>query len=175
VDVEAKCGQVRHVIVTMNLFVAPVFVPKVAPLPIRAELLPVELPAVLRLVLVVGVGGLLLLAQVSLTVVLTELILAVGILTLGAVAAEAGLYPVLAHIALVHRPLDEALLSQVCIYQLLLLLLLLSKIDCGWRMAGWKRTPADRRRLDLSNEGRDVLWAVLQAEEALNGLPCLYW
>lgn len=128
-DVEAQCGQVRHVIVSMDLFVAPVFVPKVAPLPVRAELLPVELPAVLRLVLIVEVGGLLL-VQVEL-IVLAELLLAMGVLTLGAIAAEADLHPVLAHVALVHRPLNKALLSQVCIYLLLLVRMLLCDQDCG--------------------------------------------
>ena len=70
----------------MNLFEATVFVTEVAALAIRAELLTVELAAVLRLVFVI-LACLLLLVQIEL-VTITELLIAVGILTLGPVATE---------------------------------------------------------------------------------------
>ena len=106
IDVVAQCGQVRHVEVPVDLAEAAVLVPEVAPLAVRADLLAIELPAILRLVLVVDIG-LLLLVRIQ-RVVLAELLRAVRVLALGAVPAEAGLGPVLAHVALVHRPFDEA-------------------------------------------------------------------
>ena len=76
----------RHIKVSVNLFEATVFVTEVAALAIRAELLTVELAAVLRLVFVI-LACLLLLVQIEL-VTITELLIAVGILTLGPVATE---------------------------------------------------------------------------------------
>lgn len=96
----------RHVEMPMNLLEAAVLVPEVAPLTVRTELLPIELPAILRLVLVIKIHLCLLIK--ILLVVITELFLAVGVLTLGAVAAEPSFRPVLAHVTLVHGPLYEA-------------------------------------------------------------------
>ena len=110
VDVVAHCGQVRHVEMPVDLLEAAILVPEVAPLAVGAELLAVELAAVLRLVLVVHVG-LLLLVEVQL-VILAELLLSVRVLTLTPVAAKARLGPILAHIALVHGSFDEALLHR---------------------------------------------------------------
>ena len=87
----------------MDLLEAAVFVPKVAPLTIWTELFTVKLAAVLRLVFIVVAE--LLLAKVELVV--TQLLSAVRILTLGAVAAESGLGPVLAHLPFVHGALDK--------------------------------------------------------------------
>ena len=100
IDVVAQCGQVRHVEVPVDLAEAAVLVPEVAPLAVRAEFLAIELPAVLRLVLVIDTG-LLLLVHIK-CVAIAELFLAVRVLALGPIAAEAGLGPVLAHVALVH-------------------------------------------------------------------------
>ena len=90
---------------SMDLLEAAVFVPKVAPLTIWTELFTVKLAAVLRLVFIVVAE--LLLAKVELVV--TQLLSTVRILALGAVAAESGLGPVLAHLPFVHGALDEAL------------------------------------------------------------------
>ena len=85
-----------HVVVAVDLFERSVLVPEVASLAVRAELLSVELPAVLRFVLVVE-------ARLSLgdPVDLGKFLGTVGILALEAVAAEATLSPVLAHLAFV--------------------------------------------------------------------------
>ena len=50
----------------------------------------------------------LLLIQIKL-VIFAELLIAVCILTFGPVAAESGVYPVLAHLSFVHGPLYKAL------------------------------------------------------------------
>ena len=100
IDVVAQCGQVRHVEVPMDLAEAAVFVPEVASLAVLADFLAIELPAILRLVLVIGTGRLLL-VQIQ-RVAIAELFLAVCVLALGPIAAKAGLGPVLAHVALVH-------------------------------------------------------------------------
>lgn len=85
---------------SVHLLEGPVLVTEVTALAIGAEALAVELPAVLRLILVVCVA-LLLLTEVQ-VVVLAELIDSVRVLALVAVATEAGLSPVLAKLALVH-------------------------------------------------------------------------
>lgn len=89
-----------HVEVSVDLFEASVLVAEVAPFAIWAEPLPIELPAVLRLVLVVRTACFLLL-QIKL-MILTELLQSVGILTFLAVATETRLCPVLAELTLVH-------------------------------------------------------------------------
>ena len=94
----------------MNLFEASVFVTEVAALAVRAELLTVELAAVLGLVLVI-LAWLLLLIQIKLVIV-TKLLIPVGILTFSPVAAESGVIPVLANFSFVHGPLYEAFLRQ---------------------------------------------------------------
>lgn len=84
----------------MDLLEAAILVSEVAALAVRTELLAIELSTILRLVLVVHVS-LLLLVQIQL-VIIAELFLPVSVLTLVAVATEARLSPILAHVALVH-------------------------------------------------------------------------
>ena len=85
---------------SVHLLEGPVLVTEVTALAIGAEALAVELPTVLRLILVVCVASFLL-TEVQ-VVVLAELIDSVRVLALVAVATEAGLSPVLAKLALVH-------------------------------------------------------------------------
>ena len=92
--------------VSVDLLECAIFVSEVASQAIRAELLAIELPAVLRFVLVVN--SLILLLHVE-WVVFTELLRAMGVLTLNAIAAEACVNPVLAKLTFVHRSLDEGL------------------------------------------------------------------
>ena len=108
---DAKRRQMGHVEVSVDLFEASVLVAEVAPFAIWAEPLPIELPAVLRLVLVVRTACFLLL-QIKL-MILTELLQSVGILTFLAVATETRLCPVLAELTLVHWALYKALLLEV--------------------------------------------------------------
>lgn len=96
---DAESRQMHHVEVPVNLLEAAVLVAEVAPLAVGAELLAVELPTVLRLVLVVGT--LLLLIEIEL-VRLAQLLLAVSILALEAVATRPEQSPVLAKLPLVH-------------------------------------------------------------------------
>lgn len=96
----------RNVMVSVDLLECAIFVSEVASQAIRAELLAIELPAVLRFVLVVN--SLILLLHVE-WVVFTELLRAMGVLTLNAIAAEACVNPVLAKLTFVHRSLDEGL------------------------------------------------------------------
>lgn len=63
IDVVAQCGQVRHVEVPVDLAEAAILVPEVAPLTVRAEFLAIELPTILRLVLIIDIC-LLLLVQI---------------------------------------------------------------------------------------------------------------
>ena len=63
IDVVAQCGQVRHVKVPVDLAEAAILVPEVAPLTVRAEFLAIELPTILRLVLIIDIC-LLLLVQI---------------------------------------------------------------------------------------------------------------
>ena len=81
---------------SVDFLEASVLVSEVAALAVRAQFLSVELPAILRLILVVetslGFGD---------PVDLGELVMAVGILALETVPAEANLGPVLAHLSLV--------------------------------------------------------------------------
>ena len=105
-----QCSQVRHVEVSVNLFKAAVFMTEVAAFAIRAELLTVELAAILWLVLVI-LAWLLLLIQIKL-VIFAEFLIPMSILTFGSVAAESSVCPVLAHFSFVHGPLYKALASQ---------------------------------------------------------------
>lgn len=91
----------------MNFLEAAVFVTEVTSLAVGAELLPVELPAVLRFVLVVLT--LLLLVKVK-NVVLTQLIKTVRKLAFGSVATNSRFAPILANLSLVHRSLHKAFL-----------------------------------------------------------------
>ena len=77
---------------------------------IWTELLPVELPAILGLILVVL--SLLLLVDVQL-VILAELIESMCKLTLSAVSAHTVVPPILAKLTLIHRSLDKTLLGFV--------------------------------------------------------------
>ena len=95
----------------MNFLEAPILVAEVASLAVGAELLPVELPAILRLILVICTLFLSL-AHVQ-WVVLAQLFNAVCELTLGAIPAHSCLSPVLAELTLVHRSLYKAFLSGV--------------------------------------------------------------
>ena len=116
----------------VNLLVASVFVSEVTPLAVRAVLLSIELPAVLRLVLVVEIGWLLL-VEVQF-VVLAELLLAVGVLALDSVATKTSFHPLLAHVALVHRPLHKTFLRKVSKCQARLGTAL---VDLGFESASW--------------------------------------
>lgn len=110
VDVVAHSGQVRHIEMPVDLLEATVLMPEVATLAIGTELLSIELSTILRLVFVIHIG-LFLLVEIQL-VILAELFLAMGVLALGSIAAKARLSPILAHITLVHGPLDKALLDR---------------------------------------------------------------
>ena len=100
IDVEAHCGQVRHIEVPMDLSEAAVFVPKMTALAIWAEFFAIKLPAILRLVLVIDIG-LLLLIQIQL-VIFTKFFLSVRVLTLVTIATKTSFSPILAHVALIH-------------------------------------------------------------------------
>ena len=85
-----------HVVMAVDLFEGSILVSEVAPLAIWAKLFSVELPAILRFVLVVktclGLGD---------SVDLSKFLGAVCILALETVAAETTLSPVLAHLSFV--------------------------------------------------------------------------
>ena len=101
--VVAQRAEVCHVVVAMDLGEAAVLVPEVASLAVEAELFTVERSAILALVLVVLILLPLTLVHNLLTISINgELLDPVGVLALDTVAAEAGLGPVLAHLALVH-------------------------------------------------------------------------
>jgi len=102
---ESHGSEVGNVEMPMNFLEAAVLVAEVATFAVSAELLSVELPAVLGLVLVVQ--SLLLFVYVQL-IILTELVETVCELALGAISADSSLAPVLAKLALVHRSLHEA-------------------------------------------------------------------
>ena len=96
----------------VDLLEAPVLVPEVAPLAVEAELLPVESPAVLTLILVVQVFLLLAIVnRLHIFALRSQFVEAVSVLALDAISAEASFRPVLAHLALVHGSLHEALAS----------------------------------------------------------------
>ena len=94
----------------VNFFEGAILVSEVAPHTVRAEFFPIELPAILGFVLVIHT--LLLLLKI-LRVVLTQLFMAMSVLALHAVAAEAHLTPVLAELTFVHGALDEGLAAHV--------------------------------------------------------------
>ena len=101
-----QSSQMSDVVMPVDFLEGAILVSEVAPDAVRAEFLPIELPAILRFVLVVHT--LLLLLKVE-WVVLTELLRAMSVLALNAVAAEAHLGPVLAELTFVHGALDEGL------------------------------------------------------------------
>jgi len=107
---ESQCGEVSYVKVPVNFFEAAVLVAEVASLAVWTELLPVELPAVLGLILIVL--SLLLLVDVQL-VILAELIESMCKLTLSAVSAHTVVPPILAKLTFIHRSLDKTLLGFV--------------------------------------------------------------
>ena len=82
--------------VSMNFLKASVFVAEVATFAVWAELLPVELSAILGLVLLVEAG-----LGLGDPVDLGELVMTVSVLALVTVPAEADFSPVLAHLPLV--------------------------------------------------------------------------
>ena len=82
--------------VSMNFLKASVFVAEVATFAVWAELLPVELSAILGLVLLVEAG-----LSLGDPVDLGELVMTVSVLALVTVPAEADFSPVLAHLPLV--------------------------------------------------------------------------
>ena len=107
---EGHGREVGHVKVSVNFFEAAVLVAEMTSFAIWTELLPVELPAVLGLILVVL--SLLLLVDVQL-VILAELIKSMCKLTHSAVSAHTVVPPILAKLTFIHRSLDKTLLGFV--------------------------------------------------------------
>lgn len=94
----------------VDLGEATVLMPKVTSFTIETELLPVERPAILALVLIILM--LLLLAKVHQLLTIRfygKLLNAMSVLALETVATETGLCPVLAHLTLVHGSFHERL------------------------------------------------------------------
>ena len=92
----------RHEVVTMDFLEASVLVSEVAPFAIWAKLLTVELPAILRFVLVVKSC-----LRLGDSVDLSELFRAMSVLALQTIAAEADFCPVLAHFTLIFFGLSQ--------------------------------------------------------------------
>lgn len=92
--------------VPVNFLKGAILVPEVTSNAIGTELLPIELSAILRLVLIIY--ALFLLIQIK-RILLAEFIGAMRVLTLPSVATEACFDPIFAKLALVHRPLHERL------------------------------------------------------------------
>jgi hypothetical protein len=107
---ESHGSKVGDVEMPMNFLKAAVLMAEVASLAVGAELLAVELPAVLGLIFVVE--SLLLFVHIQL-MILTELVETVCELALGSISAHSSLAPVLAKLTLVHGSLHKAPLVHV--------------------------------------------------------------
>ena len=111
--VVAQRTEVSHVVMPVDLREAAVLMPEVTSLPVEAELFPVERTAILALVFVILILLALALVHYLLAIRINgKLLNTVSVLALDTVAAEAGLRPVLAHLALVHGPLHERLAGE---------------------------------------------------------------
>jgi len=105
-------AQMRHVVMPVDLLEAAIFMPEVASFAVEAEPFTVECPAVLALEFVIHALNAIV-AGVSLAVVVcNKLVNTVRVLAFVAISTEASLIPVLAHLALIHRPLNEGLPSE---------------------------------------------------------------
>ena len=96
----------RLVIVSVDFLEAAILVAEVASFAIRAELLTVELSAILRLIFVIET---LFLFVKNALMSITHFFNTMSVLTLCSISADPSLIPVLAHLALVHRSFDKAL------------------------------------------------------------------
>ena len=107
---ESQGREMGNVKVPVNFFEAAVLMTKVASFAVRAELLPIELPAVLGLILIIL--SLLLLVHVKL-MILAELVKPMCKLTFRAVSASTVVAPILAELTFVHGSLNKTLLGLI--------------------------------------------------------------
>ena len=97
----------------MDFREAAVLMPEVTSLPVEAEFFTIKRSAILALVFVILILLTLALVHDLLAIRINgKLLNTVSVLALDTVAAEAGLRPVLAHLALVHGPLHERLAGE---------------------------------------------------------------
>ena len=132
--------EVSNVEMPVDFLEAAILVTEVAAFTVGAELLTIELTAVLRLILIVRTHHLR--VQVC-TVALRKLLLAMSVLALGSVAAEASLGPVLAHLTLVHGALDETLASHMAValrHEVSVLAILLNMCWTHLRNFDWRQS-----------------------------------